>query len=244
MTAQRGHLLVVDDEYLNRMVLTRALNEQGYTVETAENGNQALALLTRGRQPDFDVVLLDVIMPELDGHETLARLKAHAALAHIPVIMISALDDMDTVIRCIKMGATDYLPKPFNAALLQARISASLASKRLRDLELDYLKQVGQVTAAAAAVEAGTFSPASLEDVAGRQDALGQLARVFQRMVREVRAREERLQRELHELRIEIDQARQSERVAEITETEYFQRLQRQANDLRRIMDGQGEDGP
>jgi DNA-binding response OmpR family regulator len=135
------------------------------------------------------------------------------------------------------MGATDYLPKPFNAALLHARISASLADKRLRDLQLEYLEQVGHLTDAAAAVEDGTFGPASLDRVSARADALGQLARVFQRMAHQVRAREERLQREVQELRIEIDQVRQAERVAEITETAYFQRLRSQADELRRIMD-------
>jgi DNA-binding response OmpR family regulator len=174
----------------------------------------------------------------MDGYQTLACIKEQGTLQHLPVIMISALDEMDSIIRCIKLGATDYLTKPFNAALLHARISASLASKRLRDLELEYLEQVGRVTAAAAAVEAGTFAPESVEGVAARADALGQLARVFQRMAREVRAREERLQREVHELRIEIDQVRQAERVAEITETEYFQRLRGQADQLRRMMDG------
>ena len=136
------------------------------------------------------------------------------------------------------MGATDYLPKPFNSALLQARISASLAGKRLRDLELEYLEQVGHVTAAAAAVEAGTFAAGSLEVVARRTDALGKLARIFQRMAHEVRSREERLKREVGELRIEINQVRQAQKVAEITETEYFQRLRGQADELRRIMEG------
>jgi DNA-binding response OmpR family regulator len=238
MTAAGGHILVVDDDRLNRMVLTRALGEQGYTTESAENGRQALALLREKHHPAFDVVLLDVLMPEMDGYQTLACIKAEGTLQHLPVIMISAVDDLESVIRCIKMGATDYLPKPFNAALLHARISASLASKRLRDLELEYLEQVSHVTAAAAAVEAGAFAPESLAGVAARADALGQLARVFQRMAREVRAREERLQREVRELRIEIDQVRQAERVAEITETEYFRRLRSQADELRRIMDG------
>ena len=238
MNAVRGHLLVVDDDRLNRMVLSRALREQGYTTETAENGWQALELLCQQHRRGFDVVLLDVLMPELDGYQTLARIKNESALKHIPVIMISAVDEMDSVIRCIKMGATDYLPKPFNAALLQARISASLAGKRLRDLELEYLEQVGHVTAAAAAVEAGTFATDSLQVVATRPDALGQLARVFQRMAHEVRSREERLKREVGELRIEINQVRQAQRVAEITETEYFQRLRAQADELRRIMEG------
>jgi two-component system, cell cycle response regulator len=241
MNTPRGHLLVVDDERFNRMLLGRALTAQGYTVETAETGQEALALLRRGHGPAFDVVLLDVVMPDLDGYQTLERIKADGALGHIPVIVISAVDDMDSVIRCVKLGAVDYLLKPFNAALLEARITASLASKRVRDLELEYLEQVGHVIAAAAAVEEGAFETASLTDVASREDALGQLARVFQRMARGVRAREERLQRQVHDLRIEIDQVRQAETVAEITETEYFQRLRGQANELRRIMDGRGD---
>jgi adenylate cyclase len=109
----------------------RALIEQGYTVETAENGQEALALLTRNQPTAFDIVLLDVLMPELDGYKTLAQIKADATLAHVPVIVISAVDEMDSVVRWIEMGATDFLPKPFNAALLHARISASLAGKRL-----------------------------------------------------------------------------------------------------------------
>jgi len=234
----QGHLLVVDDERLDRRVLARALTEQGYSVETADNGHQALALLKGHTTPAFDVVLLDVLMPEMDGYQTLACIKADPALAHVPVVVISALDEMDSVIRCIKLGAACYLPKPFNAALLHARISASLAAKRQRDLELEYLEQVAQVTAAAVAVESDSFVPGSLDGVAAREDALGHLARVFQRMAREVRTREELLQRQVRELRIEIDQARQAERVAEVTETDYFQRLRSQADELRRLMNG------
>jgi CheY-like chemotaxis protein len=237
VSSASGHLLVVDDDRLNRMVLTRALNEQGYSVQSAENGTRALELLEHGSSRAFDVVLLDVLMPELDGYQTLACIKQREALRHLPVIMISAVDELESVIRCIKMGATDYLTKPFNAALLHARISASLAGKRLRDLELDYLEQVARVTAAAAALETGAFNSSSIDSVAARGDALGQLARVFQAMAHEVRAREERLRQEVQELRIEIDQQRQAERVAEITETDYFQRLRAQAADLRRLLD-------
>ena len=231
-----GHILVVDDNQLNRAVLTRSLQNEGYAVETAGDGLQALELLRRPQS--FDVVLLDILMPELDGYETLARIKADDALKHVPVIMITAVDELESVIRCIEMGATDYLPKPFNAPILRARIGASLAAKRLRDLELEYLEQVGCVTAAAAAVETAAFEPANLDGVAAREDALGQLARVFQRMAREVRAREERLERQVRELRIEIDEARQARKVAEITESDYFQQLRGQAKDLRRIIDG------
>jgi two-component system cell cycle response regulator len=238
MTPSRGHILVVDDNRVNRMVLVRALQAQGYTSVAAEDGRQALDLLRAATAPPIDVVLLDILMPELDGYVVLEQVKADDSLRHLPVIMISAVDEMDSVIRCIQMGATDYLPKPFNPALLHARIAASLAGKRLRDLELEYLEQVGRVTIAAGSVEAGTFALESLDTVAERPDALGQLARVFRRMAREVHAREARLQREVRELRIEIDQARQAKKVAEITESDYFQRLRGQADDLRRIMDG------
>jgi two-component system, cell cycle response regulator len=227
--------LVVDDNRLNRIVLSRALSELDVEPIEAENGLRALEVM--GCTP-IDVVLLDLLMPELDGYATLERLHADDALRHIPVIVITAVDELDSVVRCIELGATDYLPKPFEPAILRARLTATLAGKRLRDLELEYLEQVGHVTQAAAAVESGSFEAGTLENVAERTDALGQLARVFQRMAREVRAREERLQREVHDLRIEIDHARQAERVAEITESEYFQRLRSQATELRQIMDG------
>jgi two-component system cell cycle response regulator len=238
--AAAGRILVVDDTAVNRLLLSRALQVQGYEVATAEHGRQALELLRAERPPRFDVVLLDILMPELDGYGTLEQIKQDSVLRHLPVIMISAVDEMESVIRCVEMGATDYLPRPFNGALLRARLGASLAGKRLRDLELEYLEQVGQVTAAAAAVEGDDFRPESLDEVAARADALGQLARVFQRMAREVQAREERLRQQVRELRIEIDESRQAEKVAEITESDYFRRLRGQASELRRIMQGSG----
>jgi two-component system cell cycle response regulator len=125
-------------------------------------------------------------------------------LRHIPVIMISALEDVRTVVRCIEMGADDYLPKPFDPVILRARINAGLARKRLHDLGQEYLENVGHVVAAAADVETGAFEPGQLEGVAGRGDALGQLGRVFQRMAAEVRLREQRLKQEVRQLRIEI----------------------------------------
>jgi CheY-like chemotaxis protein len=235
MTTNSGAMLVVDDELLNRILLATSLEEEGYAVETADDGQLALELL---RERRFDVVLLDLLMPEMDGYQVLEQMKATPTLRHIPVIVISALDELESVVRCIEMGATDYLPKPFDPVLLRARINASLASKRLRDLELEYLEQVGHVSAAAAALETATFEPNSLNEVAARTDALGQLARVFQQMAREVRAREERLKQQVQELRIVIDEASQAKKVAEITESDYFQRLRGQADQLRSIMDG------
>jgi DNA-binding response OmpR family regulator len=237
VAAERGRILVVEDDPLARSILTRRLHVEGHEAETAESGRQALDRLEQADAAPFDVVLLDIEMPELDGYETLSRIKDNEDLRHIPVIMISGVDELESIVRCIEMGATDYLPKPFDAAILRARLNASLAEKRLRDLELEYLEQVGRVIAAAGAVEADAFDPASLEAVAAREDALGQLARTFQRMALEVRAREDRLRQELRELRIEIDEQRQARKVAEITGTEYFKDLRDRAKDLRKIVE-------
>lgn len=200
-----GHILIVDDNLMNREILATLMRKRGSTFATAANGLAAMELAHR--QP-FDVVLLDVMMPEMDGFETLMRFKADKALAHIPVIMISALDEIESVVRCIGMGATDYLPKPFNASILTARINSSLASKRLRDLELEYLEQVANVTNAATRIEAGDFDENCLAPVTGREDALGNLARVFVHMAREVRAREQRLKRELEQLKRDMEDSR------------------------------------
>lgn len=127
-----GRLLVVDDNEMNRDMLSRRLEKQGCVVSTAADG--LLALEAVKKQP-FDLILLDVMMPELDGYAVLAQLKADQQLRHIPVIMISALDELESVVRCIEAGAEDYLPKPFNPTLLRARIGACLEKKQLRDQE-------------------------------------------------------------------------------------------------------------
>jgi len=134
-----GFVLVVDDIEANRDVLSRRLKRQGHTVATAEHGRQALERL---RTDNFDVVLLDIMMPEMDGYEVLRRLKGDDALRHIPVIMISALNELDSVVRCIEMGAEDYLPKPFNPTLLKARLGACLEKKRARDRETHLFAQL------------------------------------------------------------------------------------------------------
>jgi two-component system, cell cycle response regulator len=230
MTEAPASVLVVDDDRINRMLLSSELERQGHRVATAEDGRKALAAL---RAEPFDLVLLDVLMPELDGHETLAQIERDETLRHVPVIMVSALEDIQSVVRCVEAGAADYLPKPFDPVLLRARINGCLTKKRLHDLEVEYIKQVGYVVEAATAVEDATFAPDSLDPVAARDDSLGRLARVFQRMAREVDARERALKREVRELRIEIDQRRAAARVAEITDTDYFQDLRRKADELR-----------
>jgi class 3 adenylate cyclase len=138
MTDQ-GRVLVVDDNEMNRDLLSRRLQRQGHTIVMAENGEEALAQL---RSQPFDLVLLDIMMPVMNGYQLLENLKADPSLRHIPVIMISALDDLDSVVRCIELGAEDYLFKPFNPTLLKARIGASLEKKRLRDQEQAYLQRI------------------------------------------------------------------------------------------------------
>jgi adenylate cyclase len=128
----QASVLVVDDDPVNRMLLSRSLERDGHRVTTAEDGRQAWEMLQRD---EFDLVLLDVLMPELDGCEVLERIEGDTRLRHLPVIMVSALDELETVVRCIELGAQDYLPKPFNPVLLRARINAGLTKKRLRELE-------------------------------------------------------------------------------------------------------------
>jgi pimeloyl-ACP methyl ester carboxylesterase/DNA-binding response OmpR family regulator len=125
-------LLIVDDNSNNRDILLRRLEHLDYTILTAENGQIALDMLARHH---VDLILLDIMMPELDGYQVLAKLKADDDLQHIPVIVLSALGNMESIVRCIEMGAEDYLTKPFDTVLLRARISASLARKSLRDVE-------------------------------------------------------------------------------------------------------------
>jgi len=132
-------LLVVDDNELNRDMLTRRLERLGYDVSCAENGIEALKLL---KTESFDLLLLDVIMPLMDGFEVLEQLKAEPRLRDIPVIVLSASDQLDHVVKCIQNGAQDYLSKPFNPVLLQARIGSCLERKRLRDQETLYLRQI------------------------------------------------------------------------------------------------------
>jgi len=134
-----GRILVVDDNDSNRALLERQLMRQGHRVDGAADGRQALDLLASQR---FDLVLLDVMMPVMDGFSALRELKSSPAIRHIPVIMISALDELESVVRCIEAGAEDYLPKPFNPTLLRARIGACLEKKALRDTEQQHLRTI------------------------------------------------------------------------------------------------------
>jgi adenylate cyclase len=134
-----GRILVVDDTEANRDLLSRRLSRNGHHVDTVENGRSALQAAAKSA---YDLILLDLMMPEMNGLEVLTRLKADPAVQHIPVMMISALDEIDSIVTCIEAGADDYIPKPFDPVLLSARIEASLERKRLRDREQAFLNQL------------------------------------------------------------------------------------------------------
>jgi adenylate cyclase len=142
MSSESAALLVVDDNEDNRYTLTQRLKRLGYAnLATAHDGRAALDLL---RTRPFDLVLLDIMMPELNGYQVLEQLKADERLRHIPVIMISAVDELDSVIRCIELGAEDYLSKPFNPTLLGARVGACLEKKRLHDELAEWARTLEQ----------------------------------------------------------------------------------------------------
>ena len=133
-------ILIVDDEAVNRKLLSRLILAQGYQVASAVDGKQAIAMIQTGA---YDLILLDILMPEVDGYEVLQWIRT-SSWQHIPTIVISALDTVDSVVRCIQMGAADYLIEPFNHTLLKARLSACLEQKRLRDRESSYLEQLAR----------------------------------------------------------------------------------------------------
>jgi len=133
-----ARLLVVDDNKVNRLLLTRSLELQGHSVASAENGRVALEML---RRESFDAVLLDMEMPEMDGFQVLEVLVADLHLRDLPVIVTSSLEGIENVVRCIELGAEDYLPKPVNPVLLKARLGASLEKKRLRDQQKEWMRR-------------------------------------------------------------------------------------------------------
>jgi CheY-like chemotaxis protein len=207
----QARILVVDDEAAGRKVLVKLLERLGYEVHAGEHGKRALELVG---EHAFDLVITDINMPEMNGFELLAHLKGDDRTRDIPVIVVSGADDLASVVRCIEQGAEDHVTKPFEVLLLQARVRASLEKKRLRDRELAYLGRVAAVTEAARAVEADTYVAGSLAVEADERDELGLLARVFDRMVRGMKAREEELQQRLRQLKREIRHTRELQRIS------------------------------
>ncbi len=231
-TGSGAAILVVDDNDLNRDLLSRRLQQLGHQVDEVGDGDTALRML---RRRPYDLLLLDIIMPGLDGFQVLELLQADAELAALPVLVISALTEMDSVARCIDLGAVDFLPKNVDPVVLRARVNRSLEQKRARDRETSYLKDVAQLTAAAASVrDAQPVDAAAIDRVGQRGDDLGELARAFGRMVQEINQREAALRAQLAEIhRLEVDAVSRSQAVAEITESEYFRELRAKARALR-----------
>ena len=138
MSEPRARRLIADDNKVNRLLLARSLEILGHEVTMAENGRVVLELLARNA---FDLLLLDIDMPELDGYQVMEHLATNSSQHDIPVIVTSAREDIASVARCIEMGADDYLNKPLNPVLLKARVNSSLEKKRLRDLHKDLVRR-------------------------------------------------------------------------------------------------------
>ncbi len=171
MTAERV-ILVVDDNEMNRDMIGRRLQRQGFTVETANDGQAALNML---RTKPYALVLLDMMMPNLSGYDVLRIVKEDVDLQHLPVIMISALDDLDSVVRCIELGADDYLFKPFNPVLLRARVMASLRRTEGAAMGLDVASMqaaADDLREAVSALEGHVDDPAALHAVNAGLDRL------------------------------------------------------------------------
>jgi PleD family two-component response regulator len=239
MTPQ-ARILVVDDHPTNRLKLEMSVKRLGYASGAAENGLQALEYL---RNEPCDLVLLDIIMPEMDGYELLATMQVTPELRDIPVVVVSTLENIDSVVRAIELGAADHLPKTFNPILLKARIGACIEKKRMRDAELEYLRQVSLLSHAASHIEAGNFNMADLhlDSIMTRDDELGRLASVFVGMADEVNKREQLLRQQIQNLRIEINRSDQRAQVSSITGTDYFKSLRDKAGDLRTLLDSKSD---
>lgn len=228
---RHGRLLAVDDDPLNRDMLASRLVRQGHTVTTAVDG---VEVLEKVRQQRFDLVLLDVMMPRLDGYNTLLRLKADEELRHLPVIIISALDDLSSVVRCIEAGAEDFLPKPFNATLLRARIGACLEKKALRDQELELYQNLvlSQQRLDRELSQADRFVASMAVDV--REDPrVAPLLSAFQRMAGAVSRRETELRATIKELEIKINTAAVQGQVGSILGDPSFSSLAERARAMR-----------
>ncbi|MGA4880760.1 response regulator [Streptomyces lydicamycinicus] len=165
----------MDDDRTNRMMLTYRLEMAGLETATSENGLEALQML---RESDFDVVLLDILMPGMDGYATLEVMKHDQRLSRTPVIMMSAVGDLDSVVRCLEMGAEDYLPKPLDHLLLTSRVDNILLKIRLEQVE----QGLGRLTDAVQAMAGDALPAGALDQLAGRTDSVGRLARQLQQL--------------------------------------------------------------
>ena len=150
MADEPSLILVVDDNEMNRDMLSRRLKRLGHKTQVANDGELALEAI---QNTQFDLVLLDIMMPNLNGYDTLERIKSNMETQHLPVIMISAVDDLESVVRCIEMGAEDYLFKPFNPVLLKARVGASLEKNRLQSASNSGTVDISKIQTVATSIQ-------------------------------------------------------------------------------------------
>jgi CheY-like chemotaxis protein len=189
------NLLVADDNTVNRFKLGLYVKSLGYVATMVETGQQALDLAYKER---FDVILLDLNMPEMEGDEVLRRLKSTAHLRDIPVIIISGVNDTSRVKRCLELGAQDFLPKPFDTALLKEKIEKSLANKNLTPQLFNEPDEFDQLIAACNAIISGRYELVDLAGLAKRSDKMGQFARIFQQMTNHLHKRENDFRQQLN----------------------------------------------
>jgi phosphoserine phosphatase RsbU/P len=161
----QARILVVDDNETNRDMLSRRVSRLGHIPVEAVNGREALDVMAT---EDFDMVLLDIMMPEMNGYQVLEIMHADSRLRHVPVVAVSALSEMDSVVRCIELGAEDYLFKPINSILLNARVNAALEKKWLRDKEQAYVAAIKREMALGRQIQSD-FLPNSLPQTTGWQ---------------------------------------------------------------------------
>ena len=158
-----AHVLIVDDLEVNRDLLARRVQRLGHSIAFAASGRQALVCM---RAASFDLVLLDITMPDMDGYQALEQIKADPLLKHVPVVMVTAIDGVDSVVRCLELGAEDYITKPFNPVVLRARIESSLNKKRVADLNARLLQAMSREMAIAQRIQLG-FLPDALPQLPG-----------------------------------------------------------------------------
>jgi DNA-binding response OmpR family regulator len=228
-TTKPGVILIIDDMPENREVLTQLLTRLGHTVQTAADGRDAL---TKIETAPIELILLDLMMPIMDGKAFLRQIKANPAYDQVPIIVLSAVDEVRTVTEAIEIGADDYLIKPYDVTLLKTRINAGLERGRQRVADQRYHQHVALLTYAAKALEQDIFEPDLLVPVMERDDALGTLARVFARMAHEIYQREAKLRGQSAALAIEINDDLRQRQVASITSSEFFQTLRARTSRL------------
>jgi DNA-binding response OmpR family regulator len=195
---------VVDDDETSRRSLSRLLRGLGYDVSQADHGRQALEILMAD---PIDLIITDISMPHMNGYQLLVHLKASTRTRGVPVIVVSANDDVHTVIQCIEHGAEDHFGKPYEPVLLHARIRATLERKHLRDREAAQRDGIARLIAAAEAVGSSSQDSTLLSRAGNEESELGELARALDRIVTDYRTREAKLESRVRELRREIRNA-------------------------------------